>query len=84
MGALKGFLMGALALATPGNIATVKAIVSGLAAIGSIRKDDGAGITAAELEQLWDAASQNFTTLGDEARASQARVTADIAAGARG
>jgi len=75
MDKLKGFIMGALALVTPGNVATVKAIISGLVALGSLRKDSGDDITAAELDALWNEAAANFKTLGDEARASNAAIS---------
>lgn len=74
MDKLKGFIAGAIALATPANIATVKAIISGIQALGHLRRQDGTSITAEELDALWDAAEANLRTLGDEARASQTAI----------
>ena len=74
MDTLKGFIAGAIALATPANIATVKAIISGIQALGHLRRTDGTSITVAELDALWNDAAVNFQTLGDEGRASNATI----------
>jgi hypothetical protein len=70
MDKLQGFIAGVVAFATPANIATVKAIISSVQAMGNLRKDNGDGITADELDAIWDEAGKNFKTLGDAARAS--------------
>ena len=75
MTALAAFVRVVLAVATPANLASVRAVIGALAAIGALRKDDGAAVTEAELTALWAEARAEFATLGAEAEASTKRIT---------
>ncbi len=74
MGALNAILKVVIGLATPENIQSAKTIIGALVSLGAIVKDDGAKVTIAELDALWDELEAELQRLGDAARASNARI----------
>ena len=72
---LKSLLSLVVGLATPQTVASVRAILAALAALGRLKHDDGQDVTPEQLSSLWASARAEFGRLGDEAAASNATLS---------